>query len=114
MVLVSGTKKNVFRPIIEKIAIFKKKCCANEECPCLMTDFTHVDETLTKCSYRLSKYFSKEKHLKKCFYKCHKLKIQDFFSSILGNSTYIQLPEKEPISSFSERLWVNLRYCPWI
>ena len=40
--------KNVFNPIIEKLAILKK-CCAHEECPYLMNHFTHVDETLTKC-----------------------------------------------------------------
>ena len=42
MVLVFGTKKNVFNPIIEKLAILEKKRCAHEECPYLMNHFTHI------------------------------------------------------------------------
>ena len=45
VVLVFGTKKNLFNPIIEKLAIIEKKHCAHEECPYLMTHITHVDET---------------------------------------------------------------------
>ena len=45
VVLVFWTKKNLFNPIIEKLAILEKKQCAYEECPYLMTHFTHVDET---------------------------------------------------------------------
>ena len=113
VVLVFGTKKKCFKPYYRKVSNYRKSVA-------LMKN-VHVSWLISLILMKLKLNVSissvnvlVKKNIQKVFYQCHKEKKKNMiFFPFLETGPKSRFLRRSPISSFSAKLFVNLRDCPW-